>query len=1012
MRRQVSRISAPGSRGWAAARRAAYIGLLFVLSCREIQKPGAPLTEPPKAILLKDGEVPLLMTRLGEYPRRIVTAAERVGVRFYFDPKLIDIRQVKGYGLWSQEGDSRVWKKIGAASPDSQPLAIDPGEGLHALRASVTCSDGVEKLVPAANDPPAVWLCIDRTPPVLSWVWPPPETSIAGRRTVDIAWYSQDLQHADAPVKLEWSPDRGTTWRSIAQPPAGEGRRDFRWTLPADIAGDILVRVTERDLAGHESEATLPLSYPSGASAPQLAQAHETPLRASRSADVGLAPTTSGARGTATATPPAPSASPTAAPAAPTAKSAGTPAGTPAVSSAAAAPDPAASAAFAPIGPQLPAPAPQPSRSTPDVATPASPAKTTSSETCSGSLTIGAAPSGVVAGGSQARVAWTAEGLPQTSTVVVEWGPRDGSEWEHAAEAPASQGGVEWTLPHRTAANCAVRLSVTVTGAAAGRVEAMSRDPFTVDADPPALQPVDVPEVAGARLEFRLASNDPGGSGLASVQAYLRKAEDASWRRLDDKFITRSGDRMQLDLAGSEEGAYDLWLRGVDRAGNASAEPYVDLVGPTAAASLPAESVRFRLDRTPPSLALRGSPGPWVAGFQAEALIDVDWTDGIPPLLLEGLEPDGTWRELGRWASVAPDQNRFAFLLPAGVEQYTVRFSVADGCGNKASQVLGPRPVEASIRLTSFTDSQPHSARGSEKVQWSLHPAAVEVEDELKVDVEHQPRRDGPWQAVYTGVPPRKECYWDLPGGDTEEHRLRVRLLRRGKAVGESVSSPFSIGGKDVEIPTVVKIQEESIFYSDQARTQTEKYDAAVTSSRGRSSSEVERISRAALGAYEKALSIDPKNYHAAYGLAQFLNALDGEKNAAQVRRWLERTLEIKPDHFWALNDLGAAYIRDGDYAKAEESLRKGLRIQASAVASYNLGLALFFEGKVGDSREHFETALQAGRGSVPEGEVYYYLVQSYLQQGNMARARDLFREKRDLIPEDMREDIQKALEG
>src|SRR4030095_154281 len=112
--------------------------------------------------------------------------------------------------------------------------------------------------------------------------------------------------------------------------------------------------------------------------------------------------------------------------------------------------------------------------------------------------------------------------------------------------------------------------------------------------------------------------------------------------------------------------------------------------------------------------------------------------------------------------------------------------------------------------------------------QGSLHPAAVEVEDELKVDVEHQPRRDGPWQAVYTGVPPRKECYWDLPGGDTEEHRLRGRLLGRGKAVGESVSSPFSIGGKDVEIPTVVKIQEESIFYSDQARTQTEKYDAAV----------------------------------------------------------------------------------------------------------------------------------------------------------------------------------------
>jgi predicted Zn-dependent protease len=120
----------------------------------------------------------------------------------------------------------------------------------------------------------------------------------------------------------------------------------------------------------------------------------------------------------------------------------------------------------------------------------------------------------------------------------------------------------------------------------------------------------------------------------------------------------------------------------------------------------------------------------------------------------------------------------------------------------------------------------------------------------------------------------------------------------------------------------------------------------------------------------------------------------------------------MKPDHFWALNDLGAVHIRDGQYAKAEEVLRKCVAIEPSAIVLYNLGLSLFYGGKMNEARESFEKVLGSSGGAVPEGEVYYYLVQTYVQQGEMDRARSLYREKGSRIPEDLRAEIARALEG
>jgi len=384
----------------------------------------------------------------------------------------------------------------------------------------------------------------------------------------------------------------------------------------------------------------------------------------------------------------------------------------------------------------------------------------------------------------------------------------------------------------------------------------------------------------------------------------------------------------------------------------------------------------------------------------------------VPPLIVEGRIPDSEWVEVGRWTTIAPGQDRFAFEVPAAASRYAVRFTVSDAAGNRARAEIDPRAVEPPLRLASFTDTgRTYPARGAEKIRWTLHPVAGEVAQELRARIEHQAGSAGKWTLLYDNLPALAECYWELPDGDLEEHRLRVRIVRGTKLLGEDISPTFSIGGANDEAPTVVKIDPESIFYSNQARIHVDRYFAALGGGRAAGTEELDRLGKEINAGYERALSLDPSNYHATYGLAQFLNRVDPDKNARAVLGLLARTLDTKPDHFWALNDLGALHIRSGEYAKAEEVLRKCQAIEPSEIVLYNLGLSLFYGGKPGEARKRFEEALHAdGAPLVPEGEIYYYLCHAYLEEGNADRARGIFREKEKLIPEDLRADLAKRL--
>ena len=119
------------------------------LSCR---MPASQEGEGPRPKLLEGRELEISMSRIGEYPRRVFTSASSVPVRVYMDPGLADVRRVREYAVWRRPAGTREWEKLGTVMPQGEPLRIEPGEGMHGLRASAVYDDGSEVLVPGKKD--------------------------------------------------------------------------------------------------------------------------------------------------------------------------------------------------------------------------------------------------------------------------------------------------------------------------------------------------------------------------------------------------------------------------------------------------------------------------------------------------------------------------------------------------------------------------------------------------------------------------------------------------------------------------------------------------------------------------------------------------------------------------------------------------------------------------------------------------------------------------------------------
>ena len=922
----------------------------------------------------------MVMSKLGTPSRRYVTSTPSVGVSIHVDPDLLDVREVASYTLWSIDSRSSTWQRVRECKPTELPLTLEFREGTTGLWASAKFPSGSESLLPAPGQEPAVWLVVDVTPPSIKWLQPAAGAAVPSQGEVELSWAINELEHGTAPLLLEWSHDRGHTWRSIGEVASSGGHQSHTWKLPSGLPPTFLVRITARDLAGHSRSSVLPLilrdvQHVTGIEA--IAQRSARGLDQSRDASAGIAKSVESTG--ASSVQPA------------VAADVGTPSGRTQIGGEAGGTRSSGAAAEA-------TPVVRPAELDNDI------------------LRLEPLAARVIAGGSTIDVRWTfapeRAGAAATaySKGQLEWLPGPGSEWRSLGEVDLADGRWRWEVPCDDAVSCRLRLIAEPQSEppAGGRLESVIAKPFAVDCAAPRVTIAMPTSVVGTYVELPFNVDDGIGSGLESVDVYMRLAAADVWSRLVTARTRLDADgqagALLLDLSGVPEGAYEFTVQTRDRVGNESDAPH--------AATEPLG--KLQLDKSAPVVKVAASDEPWVDGMKTILRLSAVWSDIAMPIVLEGRTDEGPWETLDQWTIQDSGDGASARVVSwqvparasrAGARGLTVRCRFRDAAGNETTSTIGPRAVQQAV----FLKASPLLARGVQHtIAWQLHPQALADADKYRVQVDFRSDEGKPWQSVCDEVDVRGQCSWDVPGAGAAP-RLRLRLTREGEVLSEVLSDVLKIeGGGAPAGPVVSQASRDHYLRAQQFQ---QELRAVSTQNGGPQSPAVQERWKELFGQVrlnlQQSLEADSKNYRAAYELAVFLRDRGGDD--AEVERYLRQALVGHPRYDRALNDLGALYIQREDYASAIDPLERANDIRPTLASRYNLGLAYLNESRVGAAREQFEGAAKLDTAR-RNGVVYYYLAHALRLEGKVTEAQRVFKEFGGLIAEEDRRQLARSL--
>lgn len=148
---------------------------------------------------------------------------------------------------------------------------------------------------------------------------------------------------------------------------------------------------------------------------------------------------------------------------------------------------------------------------------------------------------------------------------------------------------------------------------------------------------------------------------------------------------------------------------------------------------------------------------------------------------------------------------------------------------------------------------------------------------------------------------------------------------------------------------------------------------------------ELQRKLPEASAAYERALLLDPFEFHALNGQAQLLLGTRNTERAIEVFR---KALETYPNEPTFLNGLGAAFFELGDSRQAEALFRQSLVAAPwSAVTYANLNAVLTKQGRLDEAL----TVLQQGLVAGPDSRLYGNLGNTLFVLGRYVEAVDAF---------------------
>jgi len=152
--------------------------------------------------------------------------------------------------LWYTLDRGKTWHQYGPDEDRQSPFAFNaPQEGLYGFLFIMTNATGASSQPPTASVEAHCWAIVDFTLPVVQ-VHQPRQTTVLGRRVLQIRWTAIDTHLTDRPIEISYRRLPDVSWNAVAPDPlANTGRYD--WQIADDFTGPVAIRVTVSDEGGN-----------------------------------------------------------------------------------------------------------------------------------------------------------------------------------------------------------------------------------------------------------------------------------------------------------------------------------------------------------------------------------------------------------------------------------------------------------------------------------------------------------------------------------------------------------------------------------------------------------------------------------------------------------------------------------------------------------------------------------------------------------------------------------------
>lgn len=190
-----------------------------------------------------------------EEPRRLRMVNSR---KFQIGYQVDDVGPsgVGGVELYITQDQGRKWWKYGDDPDHQSPFDVEvPQDGEYGFAVRARSGVGLADDPPAPNEPPAIVVMVDQTPPKLEML-PIRQGTGSHLHQLQLRWRISDAHPAEKPVALYYSATLNGPWETISDWKADTG--EHVWTVGTAVPAQVYFRIVARDAVGNISQEQTP----------------------------------------------------------------------------------------------------------------------------------------------------------------------------------------------------------------------------------------------------------------------------------------------------------------------------------------------------------------------------------------------------------------------------------------------------------------------------------------------------------------------------------------------------------------------------------------------------------------------------------------------------------------------------------------------------------------------------------------------------------------------------------